>query len=310
MNMKSKVKSPEDAQELGIDGNKRLLKKLIKDGFEEPLKFFYDTAFDYGDKEEAGPVLFIADKIPASWKRYMKERKQERTFAAGNCLLTVEGMLKMVVETGKGGKASQLKEINKQLLRPFSSAFFVENLMSEEVQQDVEDKDSDFETEDLGLLAAQAQLLTAQGKKLQRLVAPLVKKWEKPLSDLKALKPDDNQIKEVDKAISVIQESGFQDYILRANAFANGFEEDAGRSKELGKALSDLKSILSELSTLQTGLILILTEGPKLSLVKNPMLSTYPPISKDLIVNFGNNLRSILGKTNLDEYAELLKRFE
>lgn len=309
MNMKSKMKSPEEAQSLGLDGNKRLLKKLINEGFQEPLKFFYDTTFDYGEDQEVGPLLFISDKIPSAWRRYIKEHKREKTFAAGNCLLIEEGKLKLAVEMGKGAKSSQLKEVNKQLLRPFASAFFVEDLTSEDVQEDIEDKESSFESDDLEQLIEQTKIFATNGEKLKSVVQPFVRTWEKPLSNLKELNPDDKLIEQMGEALQGIRRSGFQNYRLRASTFVVGLEEEAEGNKELAQAVSSLQAILAELKQLQPGVELILEQGPKLRLVKDPMRSEYPPISDNPFVNFENALNSIMNRSKLEEYNEQLKNF-
>ena len=126
----------------------RELKKLLKEDITTPVQFFYDSEFDYGDKDpKTGnaikvPIMFIGE-VPSAWKKWMKlpeiKAKTSKTFAAGRCVFdSATGTLSLEVKMGKGAKAPVLKAIHKELLKPFAKPVFVEVIGSAPIAEDAD----------------------------------------------------------------------------------------------------------------------------------------------------------------------------
>lgn len=163
--MKQKFKNPAALQEKGFDFHTKLLKKTVKAlqsaSEKTAINFFYNSEFDFG--AEKHPVLYVGD-FTADWKKYIKENKTEKTFAAGLLKVDNIGNLMLQIKIGKGAKEIVLKSINKQLLRPFSKAYFVESVEGSEnqIHSTVNDNDSENDTGDQSI-----RLINAANKVIQ-----------------------------------------------------------------------------------------------------------------------------------------------
>lgn len=312
--MKAKLKSPDIAKANGLEFNKKQLKKLLKEPFAEPLRFFYDSEFSYTEAAEPQPFFYVGD-IPALWKKYIKERKKEKTFAAGLCMLTDKGELKLEVQAGKGGKAAVLKAINKSLLRPFSKAFFVDSISSDaEIEETNEIEDADaadsFSAIDITDLIEEAQELIKEANTAYNALETAVKEVAAPLKDLKNTVVTDKLIKDTAFAMGAIQASTANDLLQTANAWLQELDEDTVNSNDgLKKAVADLKTIVTKLNGLDSDIKSIEKNAGKVQKVENPMESETPPISDDPLDNFGAVLLSFGKKSKLPKHVEDLKAY-
>lgn len=123
--MENQLKKPEVAAKKGVAFIKKLLKKMmLLEPFEGTKKYIYDTDFDYEGSETSLPILFIGEELPTPWGKYVKLRKNSFTLSSGDCTFDKKEGLKLLHQIGKGHKEKVLKEVNKQLLKPFSQAYF------------------------------------------------------------------------------------------------------------------------------------------------------------------------------------------
>jgi hypothetical protein len=307
------LKSPEIAQANGLDFNKKLLKKLLMEPISEPTRFFYDSEFDYGGEAGKQPMLYIGE-IPTMWKKYIKEHKKEKTFAAGLCMTDGKDGLKLEVQTGKGGKAMVLKAINKELLKPFAKAYFVETVNSTVEIEDTEEKpdsgSDELDNIDPSELISEANTLMKEAQGHKATLEKAVKEVGSQLKDLKNTIITEDLIKKTDNALLSIEKIDLSKFLKEANAWFNSLDNDLlSKAPALGKASSDLKKIVDELTKLQPDLKLIVENGPKMKMVENPLESEFPPISDDPFENFGAAILGLSKKSSLDKHVNDLKVF-
>jgi len=311
--MKAKLKSPEIAQTNGLDFNKKLLKKLLTEPIAEPTRFFYDSEFDYGGVAGKQPMLYIGE-IPTMWKKYIKEHKKEKTFAAGLCMTDGKDGLKLEVQVGKGGKAMVLKAINKELLKPFAKAYFVETINSTAEIEDTEEKpdndNDELDSIDPSELISEGNTLIKEGLDYKNTLETSVKEVGSQLKDLKNIIVTEDLIKKTDKAVLSIETINVNKFVKEANAWLNSLENDMlSKAPALGNASSDLKKIVDDLTKLQPELELIIENGLKMKKVENPLESEFPPISDDPFDNFGAAVLGLSKKSSLDKHVNDLKVF-
>jgi hypothetical protein len=296
--MKAKLKSPDLLKQKGQILNIKLLKKLVKDGFQEPLKFFYDTEFDFG--EEKLPILYIGESVPTAWKKYIKTKKKEKTFAAGNCITDENGHIKLVVEIGKGAKAPVLKIINKELLKKCKSkAYFVESIDAvgelEEPEETADDAVSDgLEEVNPELIIMEIQDQIQEGMSLDAEISPILDQLEAPLGDIKNTIVTDDLIKQVEVALSIVGRLNYDGYTSNTKGLLNSTKEEQSAHTEVEKSAKELQTILDKVSKKIPSLEKIIANSQKVKKVENPMETEFPPISDDPFETFANKMTSFI----------------
>jgi hypothetical protein len=317
--MKTKLKNPEIAKANGPDFNKKLLKKLLMEQFVEPQRFFYDSEFDYGGEIGKQALFYIGD-IPTMWKKYIKEHKKEKTFAGGLCMTDENGEIKLEIQVGKGGKAMVLKAINKELLKPFSKAYFVETIDSSVELGDVEEKEdmsleaeSDSDTEEninTDEILAEIAALSEEGNSLSSKLQPIASQLGESIKDLKNTIVTDELLKNTANAVKVINANPYADYLKEVKAMILGLDADVlAKHPNIAANLNDLKKTAEDLYKIHPELQGIVKNAAKMQKVEDPAESDFPPVSEDPFENFGSFLKGFKNKSLISKYAEETKSF-
>lgn len=303
--MKAKLKSPDILKQKGQILNIKLLKKMMNEGLKEPQKFFYDTEFDFGD--EKLPILYIGESVPTPWKKYIKEKKKEKTFAAGSCISDDKGGLKLVAEIGKGAKATVLKTINKELLKKCKTkAYFVESIDSEgEVEEPQEIQDDaavdSLENIDPKVLLAELKEQIAKGESIDQDITPIVNTLEAPLSDLKNTIITDDLIHQVEEHVSTLNSLNFEGFISNTKSLLDSTKDEQKEEEEINKVATQLNKLLGTIQAKVPSIDKILLNSSKVQKVEDPMESEHPPVSDDPFENFANKITSFMNSSILEK---------
>lgn len=271
--MKAKFKSPDFLKEKGQDFNIKLLKQAVKGDFSVPLKFFYDTEFDFGAEKAA--VMYIGAGVPSQWKAYIKEQKKSASFVAGQCTLDAEGNLQLVAEVGKGQKPAVLKDLNKTILKKCKlQAYFVDSIEQAAAASDAVATASPEATavED-NSLALRLQALIENGQELIKTINPVIAELEQPLQDIRSTIITDALIKAVQSGLKVINS-------VNLNAFLGNAQAALAEAKDEAE-VQELDKVVAEVKAKQPVLAQIATNSAKVDKVKDPMDSDFAPISDD-----------------------------
>lgn len=303
--MKAKLKSPDILKQKGQKTNIQLLKKMMTEGIKEPQKFFYDIEFDFGD--EKLPILYIGESVPTPWKKYIKDKKKEKTFAAGSCISDDKGRLKLVAEIGKGAKANILKTINKELLKKCKTkAYFVESIDSEgEVEEPNEIQDDavvdSLENVDPKVLLAELKEQIAKGESIDQDITPIINTLEAPLSDLKNTIITDDLIDQVDESVNKLNSLNFEGFLLNTKSLLESTKDEQEADEELAKVAKQLDNLLAGIKSKVPSIDNILLNSSKVQKVEDPMESEHPPVSDDPFENFANKMSSFMNSSILDK---------
>ncbi|AFC25422.1 hypothetical protein [Saprospira grandis] len=270
--MKAKFKSPDFLKEKGTDFNIKLLKQAVKGDLSSPLKFFYDTEFDFG--EEKSPLMYIGEGVPSAWKKYIKEQKKSASFVAGQCRLDAEGNLQLLAELGKGQKPAVLKALNKSLLKKCKlQAYFVDSLEEAAAGAEaVAAASSDTALED-NSMALRLAALIENGQALIKRIDPVIAELEQPLADIRSTIVTDALIQSVQSGLKVINS-------VNLNAFLGNAQAALAEAKEEAE-VQELDKVVAEVKAKQPILAQIATNSAKVDKVKDPMSSDFAPISDD-----------------------------
>lgn len=270
--MKAKFKSPDFLKEKGQDFNIKLLKQAVKGDFSAPLKFFYDTEFDFG--EENAPLMYIGAGVPSPWKAYIKEQKKSASFVAGQCTLDIEGNLQLLPEIGKGQKPAVLKALNKTILKKCKlQAYFVDSIeQAAAAGAAVAAASPETAVED-NSLALRLAALIENGQELIKTVNPVIAELEQPLQDIRSTVITDTLIQAVQSGLKVINTVNLAAYISNAEAALSEAQEEA--------EVQTLDKIVTEVKTKQPILAQIAANSAKVDKVKDPMDSDFAPVSDD-----------------------------
>jgi hypothetical protein len=336
--MKAKLKNPDVAKKKGHGHVKISLKKFLKEGFSEPLQFFYDAEFDYGQKDpKTGkpllePIMYIGE-VTGVWKKWIKEikGKTSKTFAAGRCVFDpTSKVLKLEVKMGKGGKNPILKQIVKSLLKPFAKPIFVDSLDSsqeielaegEAVETTAETAGTEFNInledyikEIKEIVDAGTSMLPVLGDIIQNVYDKYIKGQSlKSVSDelIELFKSTMNEINNNDykqllsEAKNMINNLS-SDNELQALISAGG-EED-GQLSLYEEAKAKLSKFIEDIEALSPPLAEVINTGLKVKKVEDPAESDFPPVSvnpfEHLISQF--NLQS-KSQAEIKAAAEMMK---
>lgn len=308
--MKQKYKSPEMMQQRGVDFHTKFLKKAIKAMIaseEKPIQpFFYHTEFDFGEGQEPHPVLYIGE-IPAKWKKYLKTNKTSTTFAYGDCVIDAEGLLKMQVTMGKGGKELILKKINKVLLKPFCKAYLVEDINTEgvtsteeeasSVTSEVEEKEAPIEnakTEDkapLEMWANTTKDFLNEANSALQVNLKILNEFEKPMSQLKNIVVTDNFIDKAMKAKTEIKD--LDPFVFNLENLKKLGKSYKGESKDVDNLLLLLSKQIQQINDNKAKIDLMIKNMEGLKKIANPEEAEIPIIDDDPIVNFLNRNKKV-----------------
>lgn len=302
--MKTKLKTPEIAQKNGAAFIKKLLKKFLKEDIVEPSQFFYHSAFDFGGQDGPQPLMYIGI-VPTAWKKWIKSNqcKTSKEFAAGRCIYDAQSKeLKLEVKMGKGGKAAVLKIIQKQLLKPFAKAVFVESVdQPETAVEDAPDAiDSDDTTAqmeasqeeafDIAEFIDEAKSFFSEGSGIQSAITALANGIGKTLKDVSKIVVTDSLIDEAKSAKDDLFDLNILDFINEKLDWLNGLpldvKEDDNFKSELQKVEKVEKSLKSLASTQQN----LINQCDLVAKVAPPTSAANPPISSNPLSNFGQAL--------------------
>jgi hypothetical protein len=145
--MKSKLKSPDVAKTKGMVHVQKCLKTFLMEpsiddaGKPATLKFFYHSNYEYSPSDFQ-PIMFVGGEIPSLWKKWMKTVKTSKEFAAGDCTLGDDMVLKLEIKLGKGGKKPILKDVYKGLLKKTAvkNAVFVDSVAGPNTEESSQDE--------------------------------------------------------------------------------------------------------------------------------------------------------------------------
>lgn len=308
--MKQKYKSPEMMQEKGIDFHCKLLKKTIKAMIADKEKtiqpFFYNTEFEFGNGQENHPVLYIGE-LPSKWKPYLKTKKRDETFAHGECIIDAEGLLKLQVNAGKGGKELVLKKINKVLLKPFCVAYIVEDINTEgpppeidaeaTVATTVENEDVQVEDHEAQNDDSPKNWVNASKNALKeanlamKANLKILNELEKPMSKLKDIVVTDDFIAKAMKAKAAVIDLG--PLALQLESLGKSGETYKEKTKEAANLLSLLLKQIKQIGNNQDKMDLMLKNMEGLKNISNPEAAEIPIIDNDPIVNFLNRTKKV-----------------
>lgn len=303
--MKQKYKSPEMMQEKGVDFHTKFLKKTIKAMIgakeKEVQPFFYNTEFDFGEGVEPHPVLFIGE-IPSKWKKYMKANKASKTFAYGDCIIDEEGLLKMQVKVGKGGKPMILKDVNKQLLKPFCKAYFVESIGGEVADSEdstISDdsasdttKDSTEDTTDDNQLENwlnTAKNFVKEANQALKDNLKILNEFEKPMANLKNTVVTDDFIEKATDAKKEVK--NLDAYLVNLEKLMKNGKPYQGQSKDADNLLGLLGKQVKQIEDNQNKIDLMLKNMEGLKQLSNPKEAEIPIIEDDPVLNFLNRVK-------------------
>ncbi|WCL80367.1 hypothetical protein PPO43_10310 [Saprospira sp. CCB-QB6] len=270
--MKAKFKSPDFLKEKGQDFNIKLLKQAVKGDFSAPLKFFYDTEFDFG--EEKAPLMYIGAGVPSPWKAYIKEQKKSASFVAGQCTLDPEGNLQLLAEIGKGQKPAVLKALNKTILKKCKlQAYFVDSIEQAAAAGAAVAAASPETTIEDNSLALRLAALIENGQELIKTINPVIAELEQPLQDIRSTVITDALIQTVQSGLKVINTVNLTAYLANAQAALAEAQEEA--------EVQELNKVVAEIKAKQPILTQIAANSAKVDKVKDPMDSDFAPISDD-----------------------------
>ncbi len=305
--MKSKLKNPDVAKKQGPAYVKKLLKKRLLEDIVEPTKFFYHSEFDYQEEEEPCAVMFIGE-IPSLWKKWIKTVKTSKAFVAGRCLFdrnTKE--LKLEVSMGKGGKAMVLKGIQKQLLKPFAVASFVESLDVGVSLEEVEEKEVDNEETtkeepsdvyNISDYIKEVQSFFKEGSEVKNNISTLVNGLGSKLKNLSQIIVTDELIVEAKKGTESLKNLNIPDFLKEKNVWMNDIPDDILNNDDFVGEIKKLEDLEKELIPLSSESDELVKNCGLLKKVENPEDSDVPPISNEPIVNFGMAIKKHLGFFN------------
>ncbi len=276
--MKSKLKNLDVAKQKGLGFVKKTLKNLLKEDFTEPTSFFYDSEFDYGGEDGSMPILFIGD-IPSLWKKYVKQNKTSKTLAAGRCMFK-EGMLSLEVKTGKGAKRPVLKEVYKNLLKPFANVQFVDSVESatmavaEEVETSDREDDALENVNDQDLLAEAAEY-KKEAEQKRDILNGIINNLEPKVKDISQIVVTDELIKEALNAMVVVHDLRTDEFLVALKQWLDATQSNSREVLAATKELEDLHKVLTEVDAKMDALAANLEALEK---VQNPMESEVPPV--------------------------------
>jgi hypothetical protein len=298
--MKTKLKTPEIAKKNGGAFVKKLLKKLFKENIAEPTQFFYHSAFDYGGPEGPEPLLFIGD-VPTAWKKWIKQNqcKTSKEFAAGRCLFDVQTkQLKLEVKMGKGGKSAVLKIIQKQLLKPFAQAIFVENVdlpVAElEDAPETEDQNTVTQMEDetvkgfnISDFINEAKAFFKEGNGLQTAINSLVNGIGSTLKDISSIVVTDEIIDEAKSAKEALFDLNIVDFVNEKLDWLNDLPTEVRDNDEFQQELQKVDELERSLKEIESDQLNLIKQCGLVEKVEAPTRSANPPISNNPLSNFG-----------------------
>lgn len=302
--MKAKIKNPEIAQQKGFDVIKKLLKKLLKEPNTEVQQFLYDTEFAYGGKDGVQPLLYIGE-LTAKWKKYAKENKASKTFVAGECIIE-NGEIKMVPKTGKGAKAAVIKVINKDVLKPFASALFVESIDKAATTVATADETATAPTTasfDLENFKLNANNVSRESQRAKEELESVVNALAAPLKDIKSTIISDDLITKAKEAIQTIQQYDVQSLIKELQKWLNDAQP---LKKEQGAAaiIKEIEQLKGALIKIAPQLAPIQQNATKLEKVQNPLESEVLPVSEEPLDDLFNSMTKVASASSLKTIAE------
>lgn len=261
--MKSKLKNPDLARQNGDDFVKKCVKKRVTEDFApEGEQFFYDAEFEYNPEDKkngCGPLLFIG-VLPSEWRAYMKKNKSKASIAAGRCLPAAEdpSIINLQVKLGKGGKQKYLKLINKDILKPFASARFVDDLLNPKVLEDdlpEQDPETDPDGEEFTADATLKELMEEAEELFNKLIParPSVKSiidaLKAPLSDLSKIVVDDQLIANARSAAMTLGQLDLENLIKQTKNWLSGEvkKQVSEKAKDLQELVKKIESAVGDL---------------------------------------------------------------
>jgi len=319
--MKTKLKNADVAKTKGSDYVKKCLKKRLTEEFApEGEQFLYDAEFDYGkDNGGVAPLLFVGE-LSSEWRKYIKENKTKATLAGGRCLPSKDDstILNMEVKIGKGGKQKFLKEINKELLKPFAKSRFVDSILTGGVIEDdlkEEDPEKDPDMQEYTKDATLDELIKESEEIYDALVMArpsmksIIDALKDPLSDLSKTVVSDQLISTAKSALLTIGNTDLPALLNDAKKWLTGeIKNQSGeKAKDLLARVEKIKTAVSDLEKMQPDITSIEENIDKLQKVAPPGDSDVAPVN----ANAGKALESsfnLLGKQfgHIAKYGSLL----
>lgn len=313
--MKKKFKNIAIVQKKGAAEVKKFLKKYVQESITTPTDFFYDTAFDYGDKDGQQPLLIIG-QLPLVWKNYVKQNKQSTTLLKGKCVIHAGSKAELLLfgEVGKGGKPLVIKQLNKDLLKPFAAATLVDSLeqLSKPLEPAVAESGTSEATVDKGFeltaLEESAKAVSEQPATIQAALSAVVTQLGQPLQNIKDTIVTDALIAEAKAGLQTI---ATHDVAVAIKALGQWLKEASNTTTEGAQAvIAPVESLQKELEALVQPLQGIAQNAAKLELVQDPLQSeNVAPISEDPIQNFLNQMNKSARSSGFAAAVEQAAKF-
>ena len=302
--MKSKLKSPDVAKTKGMTHVQKCLKKVLMQpnideaGTPVALKFFYHSKYEYSSTATQ-PILFVGLEIPSLWKKWIKTVKTSTEFAAGNCILGKDMILKLEVKLGKGGKNSVLKQIKKGLLKKtaIKNVIFVDSVVSsnevepttdeEGKENSIETPDSDSSLENMNYseFTLEAEKLLSESNVIKEVIQPILDTLLPVFADESAQIITDDIIETAQSSLLIWNDVDKAQYIKDASSWLENVEDvlanDSGIPTELSTAIENIKAAIDTITDLNDKEPIFLEGCTKVLSVGTPLNFDVPPVSDD-----------------------------
>lgn len=320
--MKSKLKDMSVAQTKGCDFVSKCLKKRMTEPFEDPegVQFFYDAEFDYGvDGGGKKPLLFIGE-LSSEWRKYIKANKAKMSLAAGRCMPSKDDpkIINLEVKLGKGGKQKYLKEVNKEMLKPFAFAQFVDSLASGKVQDGdlkEEDPETDADAEEYTADVTLKELLQ-QANEYFRLLIPcrptiqgIIDNLKAPMADISKVVVTDQLIATAKNALFSMISMGLEALLPAAENWLKGadLKDRITKNEELKELVGKIDAAVKELKTLKPQADDVMKNVNKLQKVANPQDSPVAPVTTNAGKALENSFKTLANQfSHVADYGSAL----
>lgn len=320
--MKKLFKTPKIAKEKGFDKVKKALKKFLNnlspEQQEKPLLFFFHSKYEYPEGKK--PIMYVCtEDVSNDWTKWFKLEKASKEFATGICSFDKKSkVLSIEIQQGKGGKKDTIKEVHKELLKPFATIEVVEKLeLSSSTPKNVttdnsEPKDdskqqnapdlSIYDINQLPVYIEEAKGHVASVLASQKELSTIIETLEPQVKKLSDTIITNDLIEYSKNALATFQKIDISDIAQTIRAFKSLIPKKLIKeNEELKTELDKLDKLTENLNKLKPKIAKLAQKCSKIQKVGNPMESAAAPISTNPIENFGTRLNKTIKSSALNK---------
>jgi hypothetical protein len=314
--MKKLFKTPKIAKEKGFHKVKKSIKKFLKEltpeQQEKPLLFFYHSEYDYPTGKK--PIMYVCtEEVSNDWTKWFKLEKSSNKFATVICSFDKKNkLLKIEIQQGKGGKNETIKEVHKELLKPFATIEVVDKLesnISASASASTDDSNlettptlSDYDNAQLPTYIKEAKVHVSNILASQKELNLIVETLEPKVKKLNAIVITDALIQYSQEALATFKEIDISAIKQEVRAFKSLLPKKLLKENtDLNKEIENLNKLTAALDQLKPRISKLSQKCLRIQKVKSPSESAAAPISTNPIENFGIRLNKIIKSSTLNK---------